>query len=133
LDGALFGKRKTQNQAGVLVAVETKDWIDDKGRPKSKAGFAKVMVATEDKIASQKFVDKYIEPGSMINVDASRSFRELRNVDVDWRQMNGDHDELSQWLPWVHRFVSNAKAWIIGTHHGVEFRAYPKTPATWPT
>lgn len=56
----------------------------------------------------------------MLNVDASLSFREFENVDADWRQMNGDHDELNRWLPWVHRIISNAKAWIIGTHHGVE-------------
>ena len=120
LDGARFGKRKNQNQAGILVAIETKDWIDDKGKAKSKAGFAKVMVAPEQSDTAQKFIDKNIEPGSMINVDASLSFRKLKNVDVDWRQMNHDHDELNQWLPWVHRFISNAKAWVIGTHHGVE-------------
>ena len=38
LDGAIFGKKHTGNQSGVLVAIESKDWIDDKGRPKTKAG-----------------------------------------------------------------------------------------------
>ena len=28
-------------------------------------------------------------------------------------------EKLNDWLPWVHKFISNAKAWIIGTHHGV--------------
>lgn len=56
----------------------------------------------------------------MVNVDASLSFRDFENVDADWRQMNGDHDELNRWLPWVRRIISNAKTWIIGTHHGVE-------------
>jgi len=120
LDGAKFGKRKTGNQAGILVAIETRDWIDDQGRPKSKAGFAKVMIATEDKTSAQSFVDKEIKPGAMLNVDASMSFRTLKNVDVEWRQMNGNHAELTEWLPWVHRFISNAKAWAIGTHHGVQ-------------
>ncbi len=120
LDGALFGKRQTGNQAGVLVAVETKDFIDEKGRPKSRAGFAKVMVAKESTKDAEKFVEKNIEHGSMVNVDASLSLREFKNVDVDYRQMNGDHEELNRWLPWVHRFISNAKAWVIGTHHGVE-------------
>jgi hypothetical protein len=47
LDGASFGKRHTGNQADALVAIETKDFIDDKGKPKSRAGFAKIMVAPE--------------------------------------------------------------------------------------
>jgi hypothetical protein len=119
LDGAKFGRRGTNNQRGVLIAVETKDWIDDQGRPKSRAGFAKVMVAPEDKSSAQEFVNRYVKPGAMINVDASLSFRTLKKVDVDWRQMNSDHEELNEWLPWVHRFISNAKAWVVGTHHGV--------------
>ena len=27
---------------------------------------------------------------------------------------------MNEWLPWVHKFISNAKAFLIGTHHGVE-------------
>ena len=42
LDGATFGRRHTGNQADVLVAIESKDWIDKKGKPKSKAGFGEV-------------------------------------------------------------------------------------------
>ena len=61
LDGAAFGKRHIGNQTDVLVAVESKDWIDQKGRKKSKAGFAKVVVANETKEEAQKFVDKEIE------------------------------------------------------------------------
>jgi hypothetical protein len=49
LDGAVFGKRHTGNQTEVLVAVETKNWIDQKGRRKTKAGFAKVLVAKQKK------------------------------------------------------------------------------------
>jgi hypothetical protein len=49
LDGAVFGRRQTGNQIEVLVAVETKGWVDQKGRKKSKAGFAKIMVANETK------------------------------------------------------------------------------------
>ena len=27
---------------------------------------------------------------------------------------------LNHWLPWIHKFISNAKSWIVGTHNGVE-------------
>jgi transposase-like protein len=120
LDGATFGKRVTGNQVDVLVAVETKDWIDNKGRPKSQAGFAKVVVANETKREAQQFVDASIEKGSMVNTDGSPSLRELKNVDVDYRVMDSNQNEIDSWLPWVHKFISNAKTWLVGTHHGVE-------------
>ena len=37
----------TDNQSTVLVTIETKDWVDEKGREKSKAGFVKINVAPE--------------------------------------------------------------------------------------
>lgn len=120
LDGAVFGKRQTGDQIEVLVAVETKDWVDEKGRKKSKAGFAKVMVARETKKDAQKFVDKTIEKNSMVNTDGSPSLIHLQNVDADYQVVGSDREILDHWLPWVHKFISNAKSWIVGTHHGVE-------------
>ena len=34
--------------------------------------------------------------------------------------VSGDRAACERWLPWVHKFMSNAKAWIDGTHHGVK-------------
>lgn len=120
LDGGVFGKRHTGNQADVLVAVESKDWVDQKGRKKSKAGFAKVVVASETKEEVQKFVDKGIEKNSTVHTDRGPSFMYLENVDVEHRAVSGNKELLDNWLPWVHKFISNAKSWIAGTHHGVE-------------
>lgn len=120
LDGAVFGKRHTGNQTEVLVAVETKDWIDQKGRRKTKAGFAKVLIAKETKEDAQKFVDQAIEKNAMVNTDASPSLIHLENVDVDYQVVGSNQEVLDHWLPWVHKFISNAKSWIVGTHHGVE-------------
>jgi hypothetical protein len=120
LDGASFGRRETGTQAEVLVAIESKDWIDDKGRPKSKAGFAKVMVAPETKQHAQAFVDQAIETHSMVNTDGSPSLRDVKNVDVEYQVVANDPVVLDRWLPWVHKFISNAKTWLLGTHHGVE-------------
>jgi transposase-like protein len=120
LDGATFGRKEAGNQSEVLVAIESKDWIDEKGRPKSKAGFAKVMIASETKEQAQAFVDQAIEKGSLVNTDASPSLTGLKNVDADHQVMANDPVALERWLPWVHKFISNAKAWLVGTHHGVE-------------
>ncbi len=120
LDGAVFGKRETGNQTEVFVAVETKAWRNQKGHNKSKAGFAKVLVGRETKEEAQKFVDKAIEKNAMVNTDASPSLIHLENVDVDYQVVGSNQEVLDHWLPWVHKFISNAKSWIVGTHHGVE-------------
>ena len=120
LDGATFGKKQTGNQIDVLIAIESKDWIDAKGRPKSRAGFAKVMIGAETKENAQSFVNAAITKGAMVNTDGSPSLINLKDVDVDYRVVGTDKEILDHWLPWVHKFISNAKAWLIGTHHGVE-------------
>lgn len=120
LDGAVFGRRQTGNQTDVLVAIESKDWIDQKGRKKSKAGFAKVVVASETKKEAQSFVDKAIDKNAKLHTDGGPSFIHLDNVEVEHQVVGTDREILDHWLPWVHKFISNAKTWIVGTHHGVE-------------
>ena len=120
LDGGVFGRRQAGNQAEVLVAIETKNWIDNKGRKKSGAGFAKVVVANETKKNAQAFVDIAIEEGAMVNTDGSPSFVHLEHMDVDYQTTGNNQEVIDHWLPWVHKFISNAKSWIVGTHHGVE-------------
>jgi hypothetical protein len=120
LDGATFGKKETGNQLEVLVAIETKDWVDEKGKKKSKAGFAKIMVAQETSANARKFANKNFAKGAMVNTDGSPALRTIPGFDVDYQVTNNDPKVLDKWLPWVHRFISNAKAWIVGTHHGVE-------------
>jgi hypothetical protein len=135
LDGASFGREATRKgrrrkaetptellHSEVLIAVESKEWVDDRGRLKERAGFAKVTVARETKIFAQKFVDSAVEPQTMVNADASNSFTDLRGVDVDQQVMHGQPERLDRWLPWVHRYISNAKDWLIGTHHGIGAR-----------
>lgn len=121
LDGTSFGRAKNLNQREVLVAIETKTWVDEKGREKSHAGFAKVVVADETKENAEKFISKNIRPGSLINTDAGKAFTHanVTGMDIDYRELDSKQEKINEWLPWVHRFISNAKSWIIGTHHGV--------------
>jgi transposase-like protein len=44
MDGASFGKRATDNQEKVLIAIESKEWINDKGEIVPKAGFCKSLL-----------------------------------------------------------------------------------------
>ncbi len=119
IDGAVFGKKASNNQAEVLIAIETKNWIDEKGKEKSCAGFAKILTAKETKKNAQKLVDTGIKKGAMVNTDASPCLRNLDNVDSDYQVVSHDIEACQRWLPWVHKFISNAKSWINGTHHGI--------------
>ena len=56
----------------------------------------------------------------MVNTDGSPNLINLTGVDVDYRVVGTDKEILDHWLPWIHKFISNAKSWLIGTHHGVE-------------
>ena len=138
LDGASFGREAPQRKGRrpsvpdknkpvteVLLAVETKQWVDDKGRKKERAGFAKVAVARETTIFSQKFVDDALTPGTMVNADGAAAFVGLKGFDVEQQVMAGSPERLDRWLPWVHRFISNAKDWMMGTHHGIKAKYLP--------
>jgi hypothetical protein len=124
LDGATFGKKDHGHEYPprneVFVAIESKDWVDEKGRPKARAGFAKICVKPETSIFAQAFVKKAILPGSLVNTDADPAYLNLKGVDHDYRVMANDAEKIKHWLPWVHKFISNTKTWLLGTHHRVK-------------
>lgn len=119
LDGAHFGREARGGAAEVLVAIETKSWVDERGRRKEKAGFAKVVVAPENKEAPQEFADQAFEPGSQVKTDGSFVLRTIQGVPVAYEVTGGIPAVLDRWLPWVHKFIANAKTWLLGTYHGV--------------
>jgi transposase-like protein len=138
LDGASFSREATdkgenpenpsprhEGDDKVLIAVESKEWVDDRGRQKPRAGFAKVRVSRESTIFAQQFVNSAIAPGAMVNTDGGSAFLGLQGVDAESQVMDGLPERLDRWLPWVHRFISNAKNWMMGTHHGVGVRYLP--------
>ena len=123
LDGTFFGHKK--NKKPVLLAVESKDWVDDNGRPRPRAGFAKVVLTEETKENAQAFVDQNIEKDSLLHTDRKNIYPTLKNVEVD-SLTTQNLLFLDGWLPWVHKFISNAKTWILGTHHGVRAKYLDK-------
>lgn len=116
-DGTYFGQRKFHNQQPVLLAVESRDWIDERSRPRSRAGFAKVLAASESRQNTQSFVNQVVERNSRLHTDGRNIYPFLENVEVQAKKQTVPGNE--NWLPWVHKFISNSKAWIRGTHHGV--------------
>ena len=124
LDGASFAHVATEEDPGdakALIAVESKTWVDEKGKRKDRAGFAKVEVTgSESKIFAQRFLDKAVEKGAQVNSDAGNALIHLKGFDADHQVVKGKKEILDRWLPWVHRFIANAKRWLLGTHHAIK-------------
>ena len=124
LDGTNFGRKMSGNQRRVLVAIETRPWIDENGKSKQRAGFARVEIANEERDPTLEFLKSAVEPKTKIQTDAGKAFLSLKDETdkYDFKSMVTDSKQeiIDAWLPWVHKFISNAKSWIIGTHHGVE-------------
>ena len=120
-DGTAFGKRASNNQKRVLVAVETKEFVGKDGNTYKKAGMAKVFMGRETREETRVFFNEALEKGSTIKTDGAMAYIHNRPKEYhfDSKYMLANPNRLDEHLPWVSRFVANAKAWIIGTHHGV--------------
>ena len=133
LDGAFFvndpAKLKQRHYSGnkknaVFIAIEQKQWIDEKGRRKTRAGFAKVFItqsASETRKEADAFVKQSIKPRSTMVTDGK--FQSFENHLTDSKVISGRKELVESHLPWVHKFISNSKRWLLGTHHG---RIQPK-------
>lgn len=120
VDGSQFGSQTNETDQDVLIGIESKKWVDKNGKEKSKAGFAQIMIGKENKENAKKFISKNIKNDSVLFVDGAKAYEfEDKNIAMEVQMTLGDKEILSKWHPWMHRFVSNAKVWILGTHHGI--------------
>ena len=60
----------------------------------------------------QQVVDETVAPGSKIECDGYRSYKNLSGVELDAKKYEPD-DPL-----WLHKAISNLKAFLLGTYHG---------------
>jgi transposase-like protein len=112
--------RGTEEQI-VEVAVE----LDSGGFPH----YAKMSVISDVKGATlADFAEKNIEVGSKINSDGLASYKKaFADGKYDHSPMKFDPGGNPEHLKWLHRIVSNAKTFILGTYHGLtrtHFQAY---------
>lgn len=123
VDGAFYGKGKRRNQEKVLLAIEVKDWVDEKGKPKRKAGFAKALVGRENKEDTTNLA-RNMEPKTIVRSDGNNALRHMPGMVSDYRVIPTYsrykyRKTIEERLGWVNRLITNTKTWILGTHHGV--------------
>ena len=105
------GKKRGRgtDKSSVIVAVAKND---------SRATFAKMQVVDDLKSDSFKeFAVKCIDKGASIESDDCKALVKALSVDhpVDHQVFSPEKNMLVH----LHRFISNLKAFIIGTYHGV--------------
>jgi len=67
-----------------------------------------------------EFSHQTIEEGSTISSDKYRSYKSLANNGYHHEPKEFDVAENPDHLKWLHTIVSNAKAFIAGTYHGLD-------------
>jgi transposase-like protein len=128
IDDAYFGGPKSGGKRGrgtektkVIVAVS----LDKKGKPE----YTKMAVSGD--LTSKSlvgFAEKNITAGSAISSDAYRSYlKAFSDGTYAHEPQKFDAKGGTDHLRWLHTVVSNAKAFILGTYHGLDathFQAY---------
>jgi transposase-like protein len=119
LDDAFFGAPTEGGKRGrgtektpVLVGVS----LNQQGIPL----FIKMQVIPN--VKGQTLVDfarNGIEPGATINSDAYRSYKALAMEGYDHQPLKFNIKDNPDHLKWLHTMISNAKAFIGGTFHGL--------------
>lgn len=102
------------NKSKVIVAVS----LTEDGKPR----YARMQVVDNFKAKTiEKFAESYIEKGSKIVTDGFQSYKSQKikkGYFVDYDMVPADSEDSK--LKWLHTVISNAKAFILGTFHGLK-------------
>jgi transposase-like protein len=119
LDDAFFGapteggkRGRGTEQTPVLVGVS----LNSQGAPQ----YVKMRVIPNVKGKTLvDFAQHHIEPGATISSDAYRSYNALAEEGYDHQPIKFNVKDNPDHLKWLHTMISNAKAFIGGTFHGL--------------
>lgn len=120
IDEAFFGapteggkRGRGTEKTAVMVSVS----LTDEGKPK----FAKMeVVDSVDGETAATFAENNIEKGSEVRTDGLNIYKPLAQKGYNLNQKKFDPKTQPEHLHWTHIVVSNAKAFIEGTFHGLD-------------
>jgi transposase-like protein len=120
LDDAFFGalseggkRGRGTDKAKVLVGLS----LNKQGHPL----YLKMEVVPNIKAKTLlDFAEKRIQPGSTISSDAYHSYRALEGAGFKHDYQVYNAKESPDHLHWLHTVISNAKAFVGGTFHGLD-------------
>lgn len=124
MDDAYFGQcqvpgkrgRGAEKKAKVIVSVKVNQW--------EHPVYAQMMVVPSlDKDNVERMAKEKITKDSTVKTDGWPSYHALEDHTLHHEKLVlKDPKNASTVLPWVHIVISNAKALLRGTHHGVSTR-----------
>jgi transposase-like protein len=118
LDEAFFGgpdgkQGRGTGKMAAYVAVST----TEEGKPL----YAKIEVTEQvNKETALDFVTRTVSPGSIITTDGLNVYPQLKTQGYLHNRVLSSEPRSEEKLRWVHTLVSNAKAFISGTYHGLD-------------
>ena len=71
------------------------------------------------------FAETFIEPGATIHSDGLHAYRVLGKNTYNHHTIVFDLAKHPEHLRWLHILISNAKAFINGTYHGLDSKHLP--------
>lgn len=112
----------SQKKTKVAVMAETRESLSPKkGQKPTKVRYIKMIVVEDlkaDTIA--QVAGNYIEPESKVVTDASKSHTHFKKMFKEHQSQVIDPKDIGKVLPWVHIVISNAKALLSDTYHGIK-------------
>ena len=119
LGDAFFGGSHAGGRRGrgtdktpVIFAVS----LDENGSPRYVR--AQVVTAVNGENLA-RFAKEHVKPGSVIHSDGLAAYGRLGSEGYSLQAENFDLEKSPEHLKWLHIIVSNAKAFILGTFHGL--------------
>ena len=113
-DGMPMKRGRGTNKTKVIAAVS----MDKNGYPQ----YAKMRVVNNLKAKTvEQFMSDNVTPSSIITTDGFASYRSQKlkkNYFHSFKNFNKNDDDSN--IKWLHILISNAKAYISGTFHGLE-------------
>jgi transposase-like protein len=130
--GPVKGKKGRGVAAGahkslVVGAVEVLVYTDAQGKRRERAGRLRLEpIADASGMALGAFLTQHVEGGSTVRTDGWRGYSESALEEYTHHvRVVGDPSHAARRFPHIHRVFSNLKAWLNGTHHGVEPKHLP--------
>ena len=132
IGGPVTGKKGRGVAAGthnslVVGAVEVLVYTDVQGTRRERAGRLRLEpIADASGMALGAFLTHHVEGGSNVRTDGWRGDSESAlEAYTHHVRVVGDPSHAPRRVPHLHRVFSNLKAWLNGTHHGVEPQHLP--------
>jgi transposase-like protein len=116
-----------EHKSLVVGAVEVKVYQDKKGCLRERAGRVRLSIlpnANESNI--RDFMSQNVDKETFIRTDGWRGYSKtaLKGYGHENRVVSREQ-KAHQLAPHIHRVFSNLKAWLNGTHHGVDPKYLP--------